>query len=197
MAIELPDLPYASNALDPFLSSTTMETHHGKHHRAYVDKLNGMIGGTKYADMALDDIVLESKKENNAAVFNNAAQIVNHTFLWHSMAPKSDAAPSGALRDAIDAAFGDLDGFNEAFLNAAIGQFGSGWVWLIKDGDKVRITSTGNAETPKADGLTPILTLDVWEHAYYIDYKSERPRYVKTYLADHVNWVFAEENFAA
>lgn len=197
MSIEIPALPYSSDALEPFLSKETLETHYGKHHLGYADKLNKLIEGTKYEGRSLPEILLEARTEQNRSIFNNAAQVYNHSFLWNSMAPHSDVGPSIELRDAMTRAFGDMDGFRGAFHESAVSQFGSGWTWLVMDGERLRVMATANADTPLAHGLQPLLTLDVWEHAYYLDYKNERARYVDTYLRDHVNWTFADENFNA
>jgi len=197
MAIELPELPYRTDELSPFLSKETMETHHGKHHRGYVNKLNGLISGTVHADRSLTDIVVHSHANSETGIFNNAAQCFNHGFLWDSMSPHGGGAPAGALHGALESAFGDLDGFKEAFKTAAMNQFGSGWVWLVSDTAGLSIISTGNADTPIVSAARPLLTLDVWEHAYYLDYKNERARYVDTFLSDHINWSFAEENYAS
>ena len=197
MSIELPDLPYAADALEPHISARTFEFHHGKNHKAYVDKLNAAIGGTRYETQSLEEIIAASNEASDAGVFNNAAQTWNHTFLWHSMSPNGGGAPSGALADAINKKFGDFDSFKSAFKNAAMGQFGSGWAWLVRTGDGVDIVTTGNADTPLVHGTTPLLTLDVWEHAYYLDYQNKRDAYVDVFLDELANWDFAAENFAA
>ena len=197
MSIELPDLPYAADALEPHISARTFEFHHGKHHKAYVDKLNAAIGGTAYEGKSLEEIIAASSEASDAGIFNNAAQIWNHTFLWHSMSPNGGGAPSGALADAINEKFGDYDAFKTAFKNAAMGQFGSGWAWLVKTGEGVDIVTTGNADTPLVSGPMPLLTLDVWEHAYYLDYQNKRDAYVDVFLDELANWEFAAKNFAA
>lgn len=197
MTFKLPDLPYRPDALEPFLSRATLETHHGKHHRAYVDKLNDLVAGTDYEGCTLQETVVRAHTEGNRDVFNNAAQALNHSFLWESMSPDGGGAPTGPLSDAIDAAFGGLDGFQEAFRKAATGQFGSGWAWLVMDSGGLRVTATDDADTPIVQGVQPVLTLDVWEHAYYLDYRNERGRYVDTFLSDCANWQFAARNFAA
>ena len=197
MSIELPDLPYAADALEPHISARTFEFHHGKHHKAYVDKLNAAIGGTAYESKSLEEIIAASSEASDAGIFNNAAQIWNHTFLWHSMSPNGGGAPSGALADAINEKFGDYDAFKTAFKNAAMGQFGSGWAWLVKTGEGVDIVTTGNADTPLVSGPMPLLTLDVWEHAYYLDYQNKRDAYVDVFLDELANWEFAAKNFAA
>ncbi len=197
MAIEFPELPYAADALEPHLSARTFEFHHGKHHRAYIDKLNAAIGGTAYQDQPLENIITAAHEASDTGVFNNAAQAWNHTFLWHSMSPNGGGEPAGALADAITRKFGSVDEFRAAFKASALAQFGSGWTWLVRTDDGIDIVSTGNAETPLTDGWTPLLTLDVWEHAYYIDYQNKRDAYVDSFLENLVNWDFAAENFDA
>ena len=193
MAFELPPLPYAQDALEPHCSANTLSFHHGKHHQAYVTKLNELIEGTDKADKSLEEII----KTSSGGLFNQAAQVWNHTFFWNSMKPGGGGKPSGALAQAIDKAFGGLDKFKEQFKAAGVGQFGSGWVWLVKDGGALKIVATGNAETPLTKGQTPILTCDVWEHAYYLDYQNRRPDFIQAFLESLVNWDFAAENFEA
>lgn len=193
--IEFPSLPYAANALEPYVSAKTLEFHHGKHHKAYVDKLNAAIAGTAYEGQSLAMIVSTSHEAADLGVFNNAAQAWNHTFLWHSMAPNGGGAPVGRLGDAIKDRFGDLDGFRDAFKRSALGQFGSGWTWLVNTAEGVDIANTGNAETPLTDGAIPLLALDVWEHAYYLDYQNRRDAYVDAFLSKLINWHFAARNF--
>ena len=197
MSIAFPDLPYAADALEPHISRRTLEFHHGKHHKAYVDKLNAAIAGTEYEGRLLEAIIDASHKAANPGVFNNAAQAWNHTFLWNSMSPTGGGEPNGALAEAINARFGNLAGFREKFKAAALGQFGSGWTWLVRRGGTLEIVSTGNAETPLTDGSTPLLTLDVWEHAYYLDYQNKRDAYIDAYLDRLINWAFAEHNYEA
>ncbi len=197
MPIEFPGLPYADDALEPHVSARTLEVHHGKHHKAYVDKLNAAIAGTAYDGQSLAAIVSASHDAADTGVFNNAAQAWNHTFLWHSMSPSGGGEPAGSLADAIKDRFGDLTGFRSAFKNSALGQFGSGWTWLVRTPEGVDIANTGNAETPLTDGVTPLLTLDVWEHAYYLDYQNKRDVYIEAYLANLINWEFAASNFGA
>jgi Fe-Mn family superoxide dismutase len=197
MSIAFPDLPYAADALEPHVSADTLGFHHGKHHKSYVDKLNAAIDGTDYENQPLDVIIASAHEAGNAGVFNNAAQAWNHTFLWHSMSPEGGGAPSGALGDAINAQFGDLEGFRSAFKKAALGQFGSGWAWLVRTTDGLDIVTTGNADTPLTDGVVPLLTLDVWEHAYYLDYQNKRDAYIDSFLDDLINWDFAARNFEA
>ena len=195
MSIELEDLPYAADALEPYVSAETLGFHHGKHHRAYVDKLNAAIAGTDYDGQSLDKIVSAAHQSSDTGVFNNAAQAWNHAFLWHSMAPGGGGEPSGPLADAINRKFGDLGGFRASFRKAALGQFGSGWTWLVRTSDGLDVVSTGNADTPLVNGNVPILTLDVWEHAYYLDYRNKRDAYVDAFLDYLVNWNFAEQNY--
>ena len=192
MTIELPDLPYRTDALEPFLSRETLETHHGKHHQGYVNKLNKGIEGTAYAGQPLNEIVLQSHANGDRSIFNNAAQVLNHNVLWESMSPEGGGRPTGPLGDAIDAAFGDFTAFSKAFKDAALGHFGSGWVWLVReDASTLKIVDTHDAETPIVQGLQPLLTVDVWEHAYYLDYKNDRGRYLDAFLGDCANWAYA------
>ena len=192
MSINLPELPYAKDALGPHISAETLNFHYGKHHNAYVTKLNGMIEGTEFANKSLEEIV----KGSEGGMFNNAAQVFNHTFYWHSMKPNGGGVPSGDLAAAIDRDFGSFEAFKSAFADAGATQFGSGWAWLVVDGDKLAVTKTANAETPITGSAIPLLTMDVWEHAYYIDYRNARPKYIETFLEHLVNWDFAAENFA-
>ena len=192
MSYSLPDLPYAKDALVPHMSAETFDYHHGKHHAAYVNKLNALTEGTEYTGKSLEELI----KTTDCGLFNQAAQVWNHTFFWNSMKPEGGGAPTGDLAAAIDRDFGSLDGFKEAFSNAAAGRFGSGWAWLVKDGDKLAVVSTANAGNPLTDGQTPILTLDVWEHAYYVDYRNARPKFIDAFLNNLVNWEFAAKNFA-
>jgi Fe-Mn family superoxide dismutase len=191
MAFELPPLPYAQDALEPHCSANTLSFHHGKHHQAYVNKLNELIEGTDDANKSLEEII----KSSSGGLFNQAAQVWNHTFFWNSMKPGGGGAPSGDLAKAIDSAFGGLDKFKEEFKTKGTGQFGSGWVWLVAKGESLKIVATANAETPITAGLTPILTCDVWEHAYYLDYQNRRPDFIQSFLDNLVNWEFAAENF--
>jgi Fe-Mn family superoxide dismutase len=189
MAFSLPDLPYGMDALKPHISEETLEFHYGKHHATYVDKLNGLVKDSDLAGKSLEELI----KSQKGGVFNNAAQIWNHTFYWHSMSPGGGAEPSGAIKTAIDGAFGSFTAFRETFSAAAAGQFGSGWAWLVKGGSGVEIVTTANADNPMTDGKTPLLTCDVWEHAYYIDYRNARPKYIDAWW-QLVNWEFAEKN---
>ena len=195
MSIEFPELPYAIGALEPHVSARTLEFHHGKHHKAYVDKLNAAIKGSRYESQELDAIIESAHDADDTAVFNNAAQAWNHTFLWHSMSPDGGGDPSGVLAGAIDTKFGSADGFREAFKKAALGQFGSGWAWLVRTKGGVDIVTTANADTPFVHGTTPLLTLDVWEHAYYLDFQNRRDAYVDAFLDSLVNWDFAAANY--
>ena len=196
MSIEFPDLPYAIDALEPHVSAQTLGIHHGKHHKSYVDKLNAAIQGTSDAGLSLETIMARAHEAGDSGLFNNAAQSWNHTFLWHSMSP-SGGEPTGALADAINARFGSLSAFRAEFKAAALGQFGSGWTWLVYTPKGLDIVSTGNADTPLIDGVTPLLTLDVWEHAYYLDYQNKRDAYIDAYLSELINWEFAAQNYAA
>jgi len=196
MTFVLPELPYAKDALAPYLSSETLEYHHGKHHNAYVTNLNGLLEGPDAELSTLEDLekIIRSAE---GGVFNNAAQVWNHSFYWKCMKPGGGGRPDGALAKAIEAAFGSYDEFAKEFTQAAVTQFGSGWAWLIKDGDTLKITKTGNADLPLKHGKTALLTVDVWEHAYYIDYRNLRPKYVETFLSSLVDWDFVAANLAA
>jgi len=191
MAFTLPDLPYAKDALAPYLSQETLEYHHDKHHNAYVTNLNGLIDGTDHAAKSLEEIILAA----DGPLFNNAAQVWNHTFYWKCMKPGGGGAPSGELAKAIDSAFGSLDAFKKELSAAAVGQFGSGWGWLVLENGALKVIKTGNADLPLKHGRTALLTVDVWEHAYYVDYRNLRPKYVETFLNDLVNWDFVAENY--
>ena len=192
----LPPLPYAESALEPVISANTLRFHHGKHHKAYVDKLNELIEGTAYAGMTIEEIVKKSAKdEKGKAIFNNAAQAWNHDFYWHSMAPKG-GAPAGKIKKALEDSFGSVEDFNKAFKAAAVAQFGSGWAWLVVDKGKLRITHTQNGVDPIALGRTALLTCDVWEHAYYLDYQNRRPDFVQAFLDHLVNWDFVAQNLS-
>jgi superoxide dismutase, Fe-Mn family len=190
MAIELPPLPYAGDALAPHISKETLDFHYGKHHQTYVTNLNNLIAGTPNADKGLEEIV----KSSQGGVFNNAAQVWNHTFYWSSMKPKGGGQPTGAIASAINESFGDYATFRKQLTEAALTQFGSGWAWLVKEGGKLKVVKTPNAETPLTTAAKPILTVDVWEHAYYIDFRNARAKYVDTFLDHLVNWDFANKN---
>jgi len=192
--ISLPALPYADNALDPIISANTIGFHYGKHHQAYVNKLNAAIEGTDMADMSLVDIIKKAENEGKGGIFNNAAQVWNHTFYWNSMRPGGGGAPSGKLAGMIDSSFGSYDAFKEKFAATANGQFGSGWAWLVLDGNKLNVVGTPNAETPITGSSKPLLTIDVWEHAYYLDFQNRRPDYSNAVIDKLLNWDFAEQN---
>jgi superoxide dismutase, Fe-Mn family len=196
LPFQLPPLPYAESALEPMMSSRTLSFHHGKHHKAYVDKLNDLVEHEpELRSLELEPLVQRAAKDSIApAIFANAAQAWNHAFFWQSMRPKGGGQASGRIARQIDAAYGDHSGFVAAFSDAAMNLFGSGWVWLIEDGGKLAVTSTANAGTPMAQGKHCLLTLDLWEHAYYLDHQDRRQAYVTTYLDRLVNWEFAEKN---
>jgi Fe-Mn family superoxide dismutase len=198
MAFELPTLPYAKDALEPHMSANTFSFHHEKHHNTYVVNLNGLVEGTDLEGKSLEDIVAATAgNPDKAGVFNNAAQVWNHTFFWHSMKPNGGGAPTGDLAAKIDADFGSFDAFKDAFKTAGATQFGSGWAWLVVgDGGKLEVVKTPNAETPLTAGKTPLLTCDVWEHAYYLDYQNRRPDFLAAFLDNLANWGFAAENLA-
>ncbi len=194
MAFELPALPYAINALEPHISQETLEYHHGKHHNTYVVNLNNLVPGTEFEGKSLEEII----KTSTGGVFNNAAQIWNHTFYWHCLSPNGGGEPTGALADAINKAFGSFAEFKDAFTKSAIGNFGSSWTWLVKKADgSLAIVNTSNAGCPLTEaGTTPLLTVDLWEHAYYIDFRNLRPKYMETFWT-LVNWEFVANNLAA
>ncbi|MDZ3835772.1 MAG: superoxide dismutase [Rhodospirillales bacterium] len=195
MAFELPPLPYDKTALAPHISANTLDFHHGKHHQAYVTNLNNLIKDKPLAGHSLEDIVTSTfGKADQVGVFNNAAQVWNHTFFWHCMKPGGGGAPSGEVAAAIDASFGSMDKFKEEFKNACVTQFGSGWGWLVADGGKLAVMKTPNAENPMAHGKTALLTCDVWEHAYYLDYQNRRPDFVQAFMDSLINWDFVAEN---
>jgi len=191
MAIELPPLPYELNALEPYISRETLEYHYGKHHQAYVTNLNNLLPGSGFETLSLEEIIQKS----TGAIFNNAAQVWNHTFYWHCLSPQGGNEPSGALAQALEKAFGSFAAFQEQFTKTAIGTFGSGWAWLVRDAQgKLEIISTSNAGTPMTDHKKALLTCDVWEHAYYIDYRNARPKYLETFWK-LVNWDFVSKNW--
>ncbi|MDT8363140.1 MAG: superoxide dismutase [Nitrosomonas sp.] len=191
----LAPLPYGDNALEPFISAHTLSFHYGKHHKAYVDNLNKLIVGTGFAGQSLEQIIAATAgKADKAGIFNNAAQIWNHMFYWHSLSPNGGGEPPAALKQKIEAAFGSVDNCKQELTNTAVSQFGSGWAWLAQDGDKLVITKTANADSPLTGSLRPLLTVDVWEHAYYLDYQNRRPDYVKAVLDKLINWEFAAAN---
>ena len=184
MAFELPSLPYEKDALAPYISAETLDYHHGKHHNAYVSNLNGLIEGTDHADASLEDII----KNSDGGLFNNAAQVWNHTFYWNCMAPGGGGEPTGDVAEAINSAFGSYDAFREQFTTAAKTQFGSGWAWLVDAGSGLEIMKTANADLPMAHSAEALLTIDVWEHAYYVDYRNARPDYIETFMNSLLNW---------
>ncbi len=191
----LPPLPWKDDALQPHVSAQTISFHYGKHHKAYVDNLNNLAKGKPWEKMSLEEVVKAAAKDSAAqGVFNNAAQIWNHTFFWNSMRPNGGGAPTGKLLEKLTADFGSFDAFKTQFADAAKTQFGSGWAWLVLDGGKLKVVKTPNAETPLTGSAKPILTCDVWEHAYYLDYQNRRPDYVATFLDKLANWEFAAQN---
>ena len=193
----LPPLPYADNALEPVISANTISFHYGKHHKTYVDNLNNLAKGTEFENATLESVVnATAGKADKAPLFNNAAQIWNHTFYWHSMKHNGGGKPSGTLAQMIDAAFGSYDEFRKQFSATTVSQFGSGWGWLVVDGDALKVVKTGNAEVPFTKGQKPLLTIDVWEHAYYLDHQNKRAAYVDAVIDRLLNWDFAAENLA-
>jgi superoxide dismutase, Fe-Mn family len=191
MAITLPDLPFSKDALEPHISARTLEFHHGKHHKTYVDTANKMIEGTDMANMDLESIVKKVAGDTSkAGLFNNAAQVWNHSFYWKCIKPNGGGSPSGSIAQKINADFGSYEKFVEELKNAGLTQFGSGWAWLVLNGDKLQITKTPNADTPLVHGMKPLLTIDVWEHAYYLDYQNKRVDYLTTFIDKLVNWDF-------
>lgn len=195
MAIKLPDLPYEKNALEPYISARTLEFHHGKHHNTYVTNINKLIEGTDLATADLETIIKKAAGDaSRAGVFNNAAQVWNHSFYWQCIKPGGGGRPGGAIAKKIDADLGGYEKFAEAFKSAGVAQFGSGWAWLVLRGGKLEITKTLNADTPVAQGLKPLLTVDVWEHAYYLDYQNRRAEYLAAFVEHLINWDFVNSN---
>jgi Fe-Mn family superoxide dismutase len=195
MAFTLPDLPYAKDALEPHISSRTLEFHHGKHHNAYVTNLNNLVKGTDLEKESLEGIIQKTTGDaSKAGIFNNAAQTWNHTFYWHSMKKNGGGKPSADVAKMIDESFGGFDKFKEEFKNAAATQFGSGWAWLVLDKNALKIIKTSNADTPVAHGQKPLLTIDVWEHAYYLDFQNRRPDYIAAFIDNLLNWDFVSQN---
>ena len=191
----LPPLPYADNALEPVISANTIGFHYGRHHRGYVDNLTKLVAGTEYAEMPLEKIVTSAAgRPEAAAIFNNAAQVWNHTFYWNSLRAKGGGEPPAALRQRIEASFGSVDACRKELASAAVAQFGSGWAWLVLDGARLRVVRTANADVPLTTGMKPLLTVDVWEHAYYLDYQNRRADYVSAVLDKLINWEFALQN---
>lgn len=197
MAITLPDLPYPKEALAPFISKQTLDFHHGKHHNAYVTNLNKLVEGTALAEEALEVIIQQTVNVvDKAGIFNNAAQVWNHTFYWHSMRPDGGGLPTGDIAKRIDADFGSYAQFVEQLKNAGLTQFGSGWAWLVIKDNKLEIMKTSNADTPMAHGVKPLLTVDVWEHAYYLDYQNGRGSYLDAFITNLINWEFVNSQLA-
>lgn len=191
----LPPLPYAQNALEPVISAITVDLHYGKHHQGYVNTLNKLIDGTEHTKLTLEKLITETAgKGDKTAIFNNAAQLWNHTFYWRSLCANGGGEPPAALRNKIDASFGNLDSCKKALEEAASTQFGSGWAWLVEDGDKLKVVKTGNADTPLTKGAKPLLVIDVWEHAYYVDYQNRRADYINGVIEKLINWGFAADN---
>ena len=194
MAFTLPDLPFDRDALDPHLSAETLEFHHGKHHKAYVDKANGLIGDTDLEGASLVEVIKAAHQRGDKPLFNNAAQIWNHSFFWQCLTPEGSSRPSGRLRDMISSDFGGEQQLLEQLAKESVNHFASGWGWLVLNNGKLQIMSLHDADTPVAHGMTPLLTIDVWEHAYYIDYRNDRARFVKTVLENIINWDFVAQN---
>jgi superoxide dismutase, Fe-Mn family len=198
MAYELPPLPYAYDALEPYVSKSTLEFHHDKHHAAYVNKYNEMVQGTEFESKPIEDVIKAiAGNPDKQGMFNNGAQAWNHTFYWNSMKPNGGGTPTGDLAAKIDADFGGFDKFAEEFKNAGATQFGSGWAWLVLDNGTLKVVKTPNADNPLTKGQVPLLTMDVWEHAYYLDYQNSRPNYMDAFLKNVVNWDFAAQNMAS
>lgn len=195
MKLELPELPFAKDELDPHMSANTLDFHHGKHHNAYVVKGNELLDEANISAASLEELVEESAKIGGA-LFNNVGQHYNHSFFWNSLSASGGGEASGAIAAAINASFGSFENFKSEFVNAGVGQFGSGWVWLVADGANLKIVKSANAETPLTDGLKPILVCDVWEHAYYLDYQNRRPDFLTSFIDNLVNWEFANQNLA-
>jgi superoxide dismutase, Fe-Mn family len=194
-SISLPALPYEENALQPVISANTLSFHHGKHHKTYVDTLNKLIAGTEFADLPLEKIIKTTATQSeHAAIFNNAAQAWNHTFYWRCLKPKGGGEPPATLKRLMESSFGSVDACKKELANAAVGQFGSGWAWLVQDGEKLKVVKTGNANNPLTQGTPPLFTIDVWEHAYYLDYQNRRADHVNALLDKLANWEFAAEN---
>ncbi|MEQ8603396.1 MAG: superoxide dismutase [Marivibrio sp.] len=197
MAIELPDLPYGKDALAPHISADTLSFHHDKHHNAYVTKTNELISGTDLEGASIEEIAQAAHDKGDQGLFNQAAQVWNHTFYWHSMSPNGGGQPTGDIADKIKEDFGSYEEFANQFKTAGATQFGSGWAWLVLDGGKLKVEKTLNADTPLVHGKTPLITMDVWEHAYYLDYQNRRPDYMGAFLEHLINWDFANQNLKA
>jgi superoxide dismutase, Fe-Mn family len=194
MPFTLPDLPFAKDALAPYMSAETLDYHHGKHHKAYVDKTNGLIEGTELAGASLVEVIKAAKQKGDKGLFNNSAQIWNHSFFWQCLAPEGSTRPSGNLRDLINDRFGGEQALLDKLATESVNHFASGWGWLVLSNGKLEVTSLHDADTPAVHGMTPLLTIDVWEHAYYIDYRNERPKFVKSVLENIINWDFVAQN---
>ena len=194
MAFQLPDLPFPRDALQPHMSAETLDFHHGKHHKAYVDKTNGMLGEKGLEGRPLSDVIRAAKDRGDKGLFNNSAQIWNHSFYWQCLAPEGSTAPSGKLKEQIESDFGSTEALLEQLEKESTDHFASGWGWLVLNNGKLEVTSLHDADTPLVHGMTPLLTVDVWEHAYYIDYRNERPRYLKSVLTNIINWDFVARN---
>jgi superoxide dismutase, Fe-Mn family len=191
----LPALPYAQDALEPMISAKTVSYHYGKHHKGYLDNLNKLVEGTEFAGSTLEEIIIRTAgKDDMSAIFNNASQVWNHTFFWNSLTPGGGGEPPRDLKIKIEESFGTVDACKKELALAALSQFGSGWAWLVQDGEKLKVVKTGNAETPLTSGMTPLLTIDVWEHAYYLDHQNRRAEYVNAVIDNFINWEFAAEN---
>ena len=196
MAYTQPDLPYPENALEPHISAKTIGFHYGKHHATYIKKYNDMVAGTPHDDQSIEDVMQAAANDpEKTGLFNNGAQAWNHSFYWNSLTPPGGGLPSGQIAEKIDADFGSYDAFKNELANAAATQFGSGWAWLVLDNGKLKVVKTPNAQTPLTDGKHPILTIDVWEHAYYLDYQNRRPDYIAAVIGELINWDFASQNF--
>lgn len=195
MKLELPELPFAKDALAPYMSADTLDFHHGKHHNAYVVKGNELLEGAGLGADSLEQLVMEAAKAGGG-IFNNVGQHYNHSFFWNSISPNGGGQPTGAVADAINACFGSYENFKAEFVAGGVGQFGSGWVWLAAEGETLKIVQTANADTPLTEGLKPILVCDVWEHAYYLDFQNRRPDFLSSFLDNLVNWEFANQNLA-
>ena len=194
MPFTLPDLPFAKDALGPHMSAETLDYHHGKHHKAYVDKTNGMLAEKGLTDASLIEVIKAAKEKGDKGLFNNSAQIWNHSFFWQCLAPAGSTRPSGRLRDLISESFGDEQAMLDKLATESVNHFASGWGWLVLNNGKLEVTSLHDADTPAVHGLVPLLTIDVWEHAYYIDYRNERPKFVKSVLENIINWDFVAQN---
>lgn len=193
MKLELPDLPFAKDAIEPHMSANTLNFHHGKHHNAYVAKGNELLEDAGLSADNLEALVIEASKIGGG-LFNNVGQHYNHSFFWNSISANGGGEPTGAIADAINASFGSFENFKKEFVAGGVGQFGSGWVWLVADGDTLKITKSANAETPLTDGLKPLLVCDVWEHAYYLDFQNRRPDFLASFIDNLANWDFANQN---